>query len=803
MAFKNISSYKDASKYRSFPSETGELHKKKDQDWAEAYLSSMLHKYMNHYGTEMRYNWQHLNELEKYAKGTQGNRKVKEKLLRFDKDTGKFKGRMKDVFQTLDILPEMIDVIISNNMKADYKAQSVAVDEMSINDKNIEINTAKFLVEERTKSFLKFMGIKPQSNLTPEELETFTASQIDILYNTGGIQLQRERASVSVCNTAMMYSGHKEIENKTSFDSIVYGICATKSYWDYIENVPKYRYVDPKNLIVPSSKYNDFRDKTFCAEIRLMRLNEILSESPDITGEKLRELILCNTDFNGDFPALRADLDYYLEGKNDIFDEYRIAVLDAQWLATDEEKYLQSRTSGGFDIYKKTDKDFRIKKSDADKGKSLNRQSVIRKYEAKWVIGTNIFLNFGLAANVKYKGSRGARIPVLDYNISKTGGKSLVDRSRTLVDDINLAICKLRSAIASMPPAPRMVVYEHALQNIKFNNILQKPSDLIAGLSEDGVLIVNGRDTKGNFINNKAVEFITSGIAEDVTIFSNEVIQKIGLLRQVLGLPEGLDGTAGQKYQLASTMNLAAAASSNALFPTLSLIGNLYEQTFNNAIIMTQAMCNHTEISVKEIGMSDNVVNMFKLTKDFSNYEFRIKVYLAPTEAERELLMQKVSEMNLAYVQSNGTIGCSQAEFFMLYKLIKAGLLDEAMSRIAIIEEQRNKANIQIQQANIEANAKQQQDSAAMAEQAKRETVTLAEAEKRQTKMMEIMAEGITSMQKLLLSDTPENRVDSSKGEQLINENKAYVSNIVSQDQQVLNPQDQVPQEQIEEGIPV
>lgn len=800
MAVKKISHYKDSAKYRSFPKDGGELHSKKDKEWAQAYLSSMLHKYTNHFGTELRYNWGHLKELEKYAKGTQGNRKVKEKLLRYNKETGKFKGRMKDVFQTLDILPEMIDVIISNNMKADYRPQSVAVDEMSVNDKNLEISVAKFLVEEKTKSWLAFMGVKPNTNLTPEEVATFTESQIDVLYNTGGIQLQREKAAVSVCNTAMMQSGHKEIENQNSFDSIAYGICATKSYWDYIENVPKYRYVDPKSLIVPSSKYNDFRDKTYCAEIRMMRISEILSECPDISKDDLRELILSNSEFNGDFIAPMAELELYIEGKNDIFDEYRVAVLDAQWLSSDEERYLQSKTNSGYEIYKKTDKDFRIKKSDERKGKSLDKRTVIRKYEAKWVIGSDIFLSFGLAPNVKYKGSRGARIPVLDYNISKTGAKSIVDRCRTLVDDINLAICKLRSSIASMPPAPRMVIYEHALQNIKFNNILQKPSDLIAGLSEDGVLILNGRDSKGNFINNKGVEFISSGVAEDITIFSNEIIQKIGMLRQVIGLPEGLDGTAGQKYQLASVMNLAAAASSNALYPTLSLIGPLYEQTFNNAINMTQAMCNHKDISVKEIGMSDNVVKIFKLTKDFSNYEFKIRVYLAPTEAEREMLMQKVSEMNAAYIQSNGVIGCSQAEYFMLYKLIKAGLLDEAMSRIASIEDIRAKANIQIQQATIEANAKQQQESAKMAEQERRDTVSFAESEKRTTKVLEKMAEGIVLMQKTIAEGgSTQGNINANAASQFMNENKAYVGNITTQDDQILHPEQQVPDELVEQ----
>lgn len=800
MAYKKIEDYKSI-KFRSFPSERRENHLTKKEEWYISYLSTMLHRYVTGSGSELKYEWEHLKTLEKYAKGTQGNRKVKEKMLSMQKD-GTFKGRVRDIFQTYDILPEMIDVILATNMKSDYKPQSVAVDEMSVKDKNLEISMAKFLIEKNTKDFLNFMSIKVDSQLTDEEIAVFTSADIDILYQTGGIQMQRERDSVSVCNTSMLASSHKEIENLNSFDAITYAMCATRTYWDYNESLPKYRYVDVKNLIIPNSKYNDFRDITYAAELRMMTLSEVISECPDITNQQIEDLVRANHSFNADFSGLESELQAYKDGKNDIFDEYRIAVLDAQWLATDIEVYLQSPTSTGGELYKKVSNDFEIKPKKARQGQKLDRKQYVKRYSAKWVIGSDILLDYGQASNNVYYGPRGARIPKLDFNIVKTGKKSLVDRCRTIVDDINLAIAKLRSAIATLPPAPRMVVYDHALQNIKMGNVLQSPKDLFDGFSQNGILVVNGRDHKGNVVGSnggKAVEFMTSGLAEDITIFSNEVITKVSMLRQVLGLPEGLDGTAGQKYQLASTMALAASASSNALFPTTSIIGPLYEKTFDNVVTLAQAMCRDKEISIQEIGLSERVVNTFKIAKDFSNYDFRIKILFQPTEAEKEFLINKINEASALYVQSSGTMGITQAEFLMLYKLIKAGLIDEAMMRIARIEKLRQEANIKAQEATIATNSQQQMESNRVAEEEKRKTAAIVEGQKRLSISMEKAMEGINDLQKIVLSSTEtENRpVSAVVANPMIDTNKGFVANILDADAQTMQPS--VPEEQMQE----
>ena len=158
------------------------------------------------------------------------------------------------------------------------------------------------------------------------------------------------------------------------------------------------------------------------------------------------------------------------------------------------------------------------------------------------------------------------------------------------------------------------------------------------------------------------------------------------------------------------------------------------------------------------------------------------------------MLLQQINEMSAIFTQSNGSLGCSKAEYLMLYRLIKAGLVEEAMYKIAAIEDLRNKTQIQMQQANIQANAQQQQDSARVAEEEKRRTLNIKGAEDRKTAEVTETMEGIMSLLKQVL-DTQNgengNSVNKQEAYQVIATNQQKLDAIKEQDNTLLNPQSQ------------
>lgn len=729
MAIKSLGSYRSV-KYRSLPRDNKDV---KDQNYYIAYASSVWHRYLTGYASELKYESSYLKNLDKYAKGEQGARKVKEKLLKQQQD-GTFKGYMKDVFQTFDILPELIDIMMSTNMKADYRPSSQAIDKESIKDRELERGLAKFLVQEQTKNFLQYMGQKVDSVLTDEELATYTDNDIEVLFKTGGVQLQREIEAVAACNDAMVASRHKEIENQSTYDLIRYAIAAVKVYTDHTEDNVKYRYVDPQRLIIPRSQYNDFRDISYAGEWRYMRLHDIIRECPSIRPEQVRELIENRATYNPDFQSLiNSDMDDYISGRNEVFDEFLVPVLDLEWLASDEEVYLHTEASNGGYIYKRVKNDYKLDKKQKKSNSKIDRKKFIKKHHVLWVIGSELLLEYGIAKDNAYHGPKKKRVPVLDYTIWKTGKKSLVDRARTPVDDINLNVAKHRSAIASLPPGPGLIVYEHALQNIKFGKKIQSPRDLIDGLVQGGVLVVNGRDSKGNYIasnGGKAVDQIPPFAMQQIAVFGAEIAAQVNRLRQVLGLPEGLDGTTGSPYTGVGQVQLAAMASSNALFPTLSGITPLYEPVMEKVVLKRQILVKEGKTDLNNLS-TDSQYKVLALSKDFSNYDFKIRITFAPTEEEKMFLLDSINQMAQSYVQSGGVIGCSKAEFFMLYKLIKSNLLDEAMYQVARIEKTREETNLRISRENMLENGRQNNQSIELNKQARLEEISEENRQKR------------------------------------------------------------------------
>lgn len=792
-------------KFASPPNEMSESSKRKDKDWYIANCASLVHGFTTgKFAT--RYDSAYLKKMRAYSDGTQGNKKVKEKLLR--KKDNKFVGRMKDVFDTCDVLPEMLDVIMSINMRATYDISAVAFDESSVKDRNIEKNTLKFMLEQQTKEFLSFTGVKMNNQYTEEDIAGLNDADVEMLYDSGGLQLIREMTAAAVCNNAKEVSGHKTIEDYATKDSVDFAIAGTKVYVDYASGETKYRNVDMQNVMLPNSKRNDFKDITRCGELVWMSLIDVVRQAPELEKDAITELIMMGMNYNPGFNATM--IPEYSQGwfnyDNSIFDDFKIPVLDAEWLSTSRETYLELTHSTNGLVRNKVKEDYKLSAKEKKRNGKIDRKKFIKKYEALWVIGTDILLKAEEATHNVYYGPKGNRIPELDYTFQKTGKKSLVDRCVPYVDDINLAEVKLRSSLAKIPPGPRMVIYEHALQNISFGGVRQSREDLLSALEETGYLIVNSKDEKGNINTSnggKAVEFFPSGLAEDLNIFETTIQSKISRIRQVIGLPEGLDGTSGNPYQGLGKQQLAAAASSNALYPTLSIIGPLFENTFNKVSNKAQSIARGVKgLKVTDLSMSETNARIYELTDEYANAQFKIKLTFAPTDQERADMMAKITEMLAQYAASGGAIGCNLSQYFLLEKLVRVGRLDDARYRVARIEKQREVINAKMKQADIQANQEANLAAAQAKGEEDRANIVAKEEQIRITSLASKSMDGINKVtEETVKSTATENSsISPATLQRAIEIITAYAESLTPQEQA---PVAQEGMEQVGQEVPV
>ena len=742
MAALKPTEYKD-KKYASFPSDRIDPARKSDKEWYLCHLRAMMHHYVtNQYAVP--YTWgvgqTPFSTLRLYRAGQQGNIAVKKKLLRESKEEpGKFKSMLRDVFQTYDVLTELLDVVASINQKQDYQVSAIATDDVSGEARELEKGMAKFLLQEEAQKLFRAAQFKPNSPISMEDLATMTEADVDAMFDTGLVQLSREIAAIAAANHTMDISGHKEIENKCNEDLITLAIAAVKNYIDYSTGEVKERYVDPANLVLPWSKMNDFRDVTRIGEYRTMTIAEIKEINPNITAKQIQELVEDYMYMNQEYQSYVSGIggDSWNDGNiwTDPLDRCKVWVLDAQWLSTDYKTYLDEPLNSGGSIFKEVKYDYKLNSKQQRKGAKAEQKKIIKKYSAIWVVGTDILLQYGEEKDQPYYGPKGNKTPKLDYHVYKTGTKSIVERCIPMVDDINLNTVKLRISVATLPPAPRMKIEQHMLNNVKLGGVKQKPTDLIQAFIETGFLVTNGLNDRGEpiFQNARAVEFLPSGLAEDINIFSSLINDSIARMRQVIGLPEGLDGTSPMPYQGVRTQEMAAAASSNALFPTIGRIGPLFTSAAEGWGKMWQVLAKQRKTRVRYKPLGERTWKVLELTSDFWNSDFNFSLVFAPTEEQKQFLLQRIANMKEKSDASGGVLGITESEFLMLYKLIQGGQIDMAMFRMAQIEKRKQMQQRQKEIQDIQMNAQSQQEANLRSEQEKRITAQIEEGEKRKT----------------------------------------------------------------------
>ena len=101
-----------------------------------------------------------------------------------------------------------------------------------------------------------------------EELEMFQAA--------GGFKMGYAMAMEKLLkHTGDISNWDTNLKPKFIDDFIDFNIIFAKSYIDDTADKEKWRYVDPEDLVIQYSKYDDFRDAEYAGEFREMKLSSV------------------------------------------------------------------------------------------------------------------------------------------------------------------------------------------------------------------------------------------------------------------------------------------------------------------------------------------------------------------------------------------------------------------------------------------------------------------------------------------------------------------------------------------------
>lgn len=677
-------------------------------------------------------------ELRAYATGQQGSSKLKDTVLGKHKKRGDgtYPTKMNIGWDNYYILPKMFDVMREKNMQAEYDVEVSCIDEDSLATKEAEKSTLKYLLQPGTQAFLSRSNYKIPPQSDPRTMGMQSNDDVDLYFDTGGYTMQREMACVAACLKTKMVSNYKVIQDSTFDDLITVGLTGWKTYIEKSTKLPKIRKVIIDRAVIPYSEFNDFNDITRAGEIRVMTLADVRKENPELTSENIYYLAKSFAWYNPEYASLigskawraRESFNNFSNFDNDPVSRVKIMVLDAQWLSTDVETNIKNTRGDGDIFFNKAPYTFEQDKKSEKNGDRLIRKTVIRKYYAQWIIGTEMFLDYGVCSDVVYYGEDGNKTPRLDYFFAKTGNSSLVERCIALVDDIDLAIIKQRNTLATVPAAPGMAIQKDLIENVFLNGIRQEPEDILQALIERGVLYYNGLDDHGKPLymagGAKPIDFLdVTKIVGVLNTYGEIIVAKVNEIREVLGIPQGADGSTPQQYDGLGKTQLSMQASNSALYPTFNAYSTIFRPGFDDIIKKWQIVAKDTGVKIGFSPLGIKNMKILELGSDFSNAEFNIDVQMGTTEAQKQQLLQSIQQQKALGDQTNGTQGLSVAEWMYVYDRVIAGNIREAMYVMAQIQAKKTKQAAMQQQQDQQANIQSQQQSAQLKQQGDQQNI--------------------------------------------------------------------------------
>lgn len=712
-----------------------------DDEKTSSYYLDICRSFFNDYVTNRTAfpyeanNIRGVEELRAYGQGVQSPEKYQKILCRsrFDQDDSV---PLNISWDAPRILPKFRDVIKGIAMGIDFDVSIVATDPQSQTTKDKERAYYKLQSSGVFKEFKKQvqqLGIPTdQFNMDFEN-----EKDVDLFFESGAFKLGIEIAGMACIiqsqNLSDFEGGIKEaaIEDLIDLGYIVLSDTTTAN------GEIKSRYVDPAAFFCPYSQYKDYRNIDKCAELRLMTIRELRSET-QLTEEQIITVARkYATNYGNDrfsVPGAYWNRDLKRDKFEQRFgswpiDNFVVPILHTTFIAKDVETYTKIiNKKGGNAVLNQVHSNYKLSNKDKKDGKELITSKVEYVYECKWIIGSDFVFDYGKSDYCVRDNQLGTNEVRLPYQIYKTGSSSIVERCIPLIDDIAIATFKFRESIAKLPPAPRMVIDQSLLQNLMLGDRKMRPIEALDLFGQTGVLYVKSLDDFNEMQSASTmnpINFLPSGISEDLQIFTAEINSKIDMIRQVTGINELVDGSTPPNRTAVGVAELATGATNN----TLKTLFRAYETAFKNNQINClrrwQLLCQRNGYKGKVRAIGEVNYGTIKLTKDFALADFGLFVKPAATAAEKNQIMADIVNLRNMNITNGGVGGITPDMYLNILSIIKSGNIALAQKTLKTAMDEQRQKDQQREMERIQANAQVQQQSAQVAENEKRMTQEL------------------------------------------------------------------------------
>lgn len=726
---KFASQYKSEKTPYPFPDENIDQSKKDTPEYFRACVNAILSKYVNNRCSNPYDGWGDRRpfwELRAYRTGKNSPNKYKNLLIGCDANGKRLPTSMNISWDILQILPQKIDVVKGYLQKINYDVDIQAIDYQSLVDKQTTVAMAKILadplLEQARASVNEIAGANvlppPDVSEIPGGIQFSSPEQVEVASQVGVFFLEEEAALQNLLDKTQYESGSEGIADLVKEDLITLGHAGKRVYTNASTNIVMEDYVDVDKAIYPWSKYADYRDITYAAEIKPYSVGRLLQETNITEQEAIKIARSYSTNSGiGETPGFYANIaDQRNNGQfgMNMWHQIEVDVVDCKWFGKKNVNVTSvEREKDGIISINKVSDDYDLTKIKNNKGKKLDRYSHMTVYKAKMVVGSDFVFDFGEDNDIVYNRDINSNLtPVLPYRFVRTGSSSLVERCIGFVDDACLTNYKLRVARMKMPAPPNIQVDRSALEGMQIDGVKYKPQQLFKLLSDEGVLITDSKNQWGNQTNSgQAVRPIGTDLMQVIAGWWEDMGKSIEMIERVTGINDVFAAQTPQRQTGLGVSNLMIQGAQNALTPIIKANEYLTEQPWRVAAKKWQIVATYLPDEQKKKLSINRSLQMVKIGSKMHERDFDLKILAGNSDEEVATIMAEMQNMRAAQRQG-GQSGLNESDYLIVQELLKSRKVKQAQLYTAFAIEKKNAENKQEQERLIQMNGEQQQQSA-------------------------------------------------------------------------------------------
>jgi hypothetical protein len=639
------------------------------------------------------------------------------------------------------------DKAISRMMKEDYGIVATPVDMLA------KTEVTEYYAQMKAKLAVRQLMLQSNPEIASHPMislqsgEPLDIEELEMRVELGE-QFNRSKDAEMAIELGLYENNYKTFRKAIYEDLFDYGVAGKKD-WLGDDNKPKFRRVNPENVVISFSKDANFRDIVHAGEVIDVPLTELATLTDkegnllfdekqlqefagSIAGEKFRNPKVIGTNY---------------------IDKFKCQVLDIEFFTYNEQTYTERKDSNGNLVFRQEES------GRGDKGNPrYKRKKIQYVYKCKWIIGTDKCYDWGMcydqkrSPDVKKKAKTKLSYSFAAYNFYEMKAQGFMERLIPFLDDYQLTMLKIQNFKNRAVPSGWWMSLD-ALENVALNKggANMQPKELLQMFFETGVLVGRTLDAQGQqmFQNSPPIIPIENTAASELAMFYQDLLNTVMTIEKMTGYNDVTMGNPNPKT-LVPGYEMAQQSTQDALYPMAFAEECLSTELAEDVLCRMQQGIKKGGISGYAPALNSNSLRFIQISPEISSREYGIVLEKRTSDDQKMWLLQQMQgDIANGFLDTSDAVmiinthNAKQAQMIWAYRVKKAKERKHQESMQLV--QQQTEGNMQVAMAGEQA----KQQTLQMEGQLELQKIQIAGQVELQKKQMEIESNERIAMMKL------------------------------------------------------